>query len=185
MRFPIGLLTAGLVAGQMLVAPLAAAAECMRPADHASFDVAALKSNLMVTALTCDAGERYNAFIRKYQPELASHERTLNGYFSRANGRNARKQQDDYVTQLANSRSQEGTKQGSLYCNNNLPAFDEVMALRSSSELADYAAGKAGAQPISVAACGSAPAATTRSATVRPAAARSSGHTSSTHARRG
>ena len=137
MRFPLGFLSAGLVAAQMLAAPLASA-ECVRPADHASLDVAALKSSLMVTALTCDAGDKYNAFIRKYQPELSSQERALSGYFSRANSRNARKQQDDYVTNLANSRSQDGTRRGSLYCAENLPVFDEVMALRSGTELVDY-----------------------------------------------
>ena len=163
MRFPLGLLTAGLVAAQMMASPFALA-ECVRPADHASLDVAALKSNLMVTALTCDAGERYNAFIRKFQPELASQERALSGYFGRAGGRNARKQQDDYVTNLANSRSQDGTRQGSRYCAYNLPTFDEVMALRSNAELAEYAAAKAGSQPINVVACGGAAPAASRPA---------------------
>ena len=166
MRIPLGLLTAGLVAGQLLAAPFAAA-QCVRSADHAAFDITALKTSLMVTALTCAAGERYNAFVRKYQPELTAQDRALNGYFIRANSRSGRKQHDDYVTQLANSRSQEGTRQGSVYCNYNLPVFDEVMALRNGTELADYAAGHTVEQPINVSACGAAtPAATrTRSAT--------------------
>ena len=167
MRFPLGSLSAGLVAAQMLAAPLASA-ECVRPADHASLDVAALKSTLMVTALTCNAGERYNAFIRKYQPELSSQEKALSGYFTRANSRNARKQQDDYVTQLANSRSQDGTRRGSLYCAENLPVFDEVMALRNGSELVEFAAGKTVNQPISVVACGAAAPTVTRARTSHP-----------------
>ncbi len=165
MRFPLGLLTAGLVAGQMLAAPLAAA-QCVRPAEHASLDITALKTSLMVTALTCGADERYNAFVRKYQPELAAQDRALGSYFSRIGGRNSRKAHDDYVTQLANSRSQDGTRQGSRFCSYNLPVFDEVMALRNSSELADYAAGQSVNQPIPVASCGSGPTATA----ARPAA---------------
>ena len=36
-----------------------------------------------MTALTCQADERYNAFVRKYQPDLQREDRSLNGYFSR------------------------------------------------------------------------------------------------------
>ncbi len=179
MRFPLGLLTAGLVAGQMLAAPLAAA-QCVRPADHASLDITALKTTLMVTALTCSADERYNAFINKFKPELTAQDRALGSYFSRVNGRNARKQQDDYVTQLANSRSQDGNRQGSYFCARTLPTFDEVMALRNGTELADYAAGKSVNQPINVVACGAAtPAATRASAT------RSNGRAAPARARKG
>ncbi len=167
MRFPVlGLLTASLVAGQIAAAPLAAA-QCVRPADHASFDITALKTSLLVVALTCGADERYNAFIRKYQPELAAQDHALGAYFTRVHGRTGRKQQDDYVTQLANSQSQVGNKQGNMFCSHNLPAFDEVMALHSSGELAEFAAGKSVAQPINVTACGATPAST------RPTSSRS------------
>lgn len=160
MRFPVlGLLTAGLVAGQIVAAPLAAA-QCVHPADHASFDITALKTSLLVVALTCGADERYNAFVRKYQPELAAQDHALGAYFTRVHGRTGRKQQDDYVTQLANSQSQDGNKQGKWFCSRNLPAFDEVMALHGSGELAEFAAGKSVAQPINVTACEGTPAST-------------------------
>lgn len=176
MRFPLGLLTAGLVAGQMLAAPLAAA-QCVRPAEHTSLDVTALKTTLMVTALNCKAEDRYNAFVTKFRPELTSQDRELGGYFSRAHGRSSRKQQDDYVTQLANSRSQDSNRQGSLYCSQNLSTFDEVMALRTGTELADYAAAKSVAQPINVAACGAgSPATVTRASTTRTSRNRSASH---------
>ena len=76
--------------------------------------------------------------------------------------RRGRQQHDDYITQLANSQSQTGLRQGSLYCRYNLGTFDEVMALRSGAELTDYAAGKSIAQPISMSECGAAPAARSR-----------------------
>ena len=144
-------LAAGLLTSQM------AAAQCVRPADVTALDVTGLKTNLMVTALTCNADSRYNAFVTKYQPELVNQDKVLTSYFSRAHGRQGRTRQDDYVTQLANSQSQAGIKQGSLFCSRNLPTFDEVMALRSSAELADYAAAKSVSQPINVSSCGSAP----------------------------
>ena len=155
------LMLTSLVAASLLSSPLYAA-ECLRPTDHVAMDVIALKTQLMVTALTCQADERYNAFVRKYQPDLQREDRSLNTFFSRSYGRSAQKQRDDYVTQLANSQSQNGLKQGSLFCERNIGEFDEVMSLRNNGELTDYAAGRAGTQPISVSECGAAP---TRAAT--------------------
>ncbi len=136
-----GLVAAGLLSSQM------AAAQCIRPSDNSAFEVTGLKTRLMVTALTCQANEKYDAFIVKYRPELVNQDRALNGHFSRAAGRNAAKQRDDYVTQLANSESQNGTRQGSLFCSHNLPIFEEVMQLRGANELAAYAAAKSVDQP--------------------------------------
>lgn len=147
------LLLTSLVAASLTGGPLLAA-ECARPPEHTALDVTALKTSLMVTALTCKVDERYNAFVMKYRPDLVQTDKTLNGFFSRSYGRSAPKQRDDYVTQLANSISQVGLKQGSLYCDRNMAVFDEVMGLRNSGELVDFAAGKAGAQPIAVTDCG-------------------------------
>lgn len=141
-----------------------AAAQCVRPGDYPAFDVAALKTKLMVTALTCSADEKYNAFVMKYRPELVSQDKALSSFFSRAHGRRARQQQDDYVTQLANSQSQIGLAQGSLFCRYNVGTFDEVMALRSAAELTEFAAGKSISQPVVAAEC--------TTAAARPAATR-------------
>ena len=146
------LMFTGLVAASLLAGP-ASAAECLRSDDHTAVDVATLKTQLMVTALTCQADDRYNAFIRKYQTDLQREDRSLNAYFTRTYGRNSAKQRDDYVTQLANAQSSEGLKRGSLYCSENLPAFDEVMALRSNAELAQYAAGRQIVQPSNIGTC--------------------------------
>ena len=147
-----GLLAVGLGASQ------AAAAQCVQPADYPAFDVTALKTKLMVTALTCSADERYNAFITKYRSELASQDKALNSFFTRANARRARQQHDDYITQLANSQSRSGLEQGSLFCRYNVGTFDEVLALRSGAELTDFAAGKSVLQPVVSPECTAAPA---------------------------
>ena len=150
----------GLLSGHM------AAAQCVRPADTAAFEVTGLKTRLMVTALTCQSDTRYNEFVNRYKNELTSEDRDLNGYFSRVHGRNSAKFRDDYVTQLANSESQSGLKQGSLFCNQNLPIFDEVMALRGGTELANYAGAKSVSQPIAIGGCQAEPA-TARPTTTR------------------
>ncbi len=161
------LLAAGLLTGQM------AMAQCVRPTDTAAFDIAGLKTSLMVTALTCNANAKYDAFVLKYRPELVNTDKALGNYFSRAHGRQGRTRQDDYVTQLANSQSQTGLRQGTLFCNHNLPIFDEVMSLRGTGELQDYAAARSVAQPIAFTSCGSAPEQTTASATTNRSRKRS------------
>ena len=150
-RFLTSFVIAGLMTGQVH------AADCLRPTDHVALDVVALKTQLMVTALTCQADERYNAFVRKYQSDLQRENKTMDTYFMRSFGRSGAKQRDDYVTNLANSQSQIGIKQGSYFCQDNITTFDEVMALRSNAELTAYAAGRAGPQPISTTSCGSTP----------------------------
>ena len=160
------LMLTSLVAASLMSSPIYAA-ECLNPSDHVAMDVIALKTQLMVTALTCQADERYNTFVRKYQPELQREDRSLTTFFTRSYGRSAQKQRDDYVTQLANSQSQNGLKQGSLFCERNVGTFDEVMALRNNGELTEYAAGRAGAQPISVSECGTASTRTAHPTTAR------------------
>lgn len=164
------LFAAGLLTSQM------ATAQCVRPAEVSALDVAGLKTHLMVTALTCNANEKYDAFVVKYRPELVNQDKALTGYFSRANGRQSRTRQDDYVTQLANSQSQVGVKQGSLFCDRNLPIFDEVMALRGSDELSDYAAARSVAQPINTSGCGAAPERATPVSARRPAKSAKAAH---------
>src|SRR3954453_7476353 len=117
------LLFSGVAAAGLLASHLAAA-ECNRPAEDAALDMASLKSTLMVIALTCHTQDRYNAFVNKYKSELGGQERAASSYFSRAYGRAGRARQDDYVTQLANSKSQLGLQQGNQFCARNADVWD-------------------------------------------------------------
>ena len=150
MRF----LTSILVAAGLLTGHVAAAQTCASGSDHLAFDVAGLKSQLMVTALTCNEQDKYHAISVKERPDVVEHDKNLNSYFSRAHGRRARTQFDDYITQLANSQSQYGLRRGTLFCDENKGIFDEVMALKGGSELPDFAAGKTLSQPVSLTTCG-------------------------------
>ena len=146
-------LFSGLLAAGLLTSQMAAAQNCARPADKTAFDVAGLKSQLMVTAITCEATERYNAFIMRYRPNLLAQEKVLNAYFGRNFGKRAQHEHDDYITSLANSQSENGLKAGTGFCSQNMSMFDEVMALRTGAELPDYAINKNSNQPIALVAC--------------------------------
>lgn len=149
------ILLSAVVAASLMGPHIAAAAgSCAGQAERTAFDVAGLKSQLMVTALTCSENDKYNSFVTRFRPNLADNEKVLNGYFSRTFGRSGQKQHDDYVTQLANEQSQIGLKQGQGFCNQSVELFDEVAALRNGAELPDFASGKSLVQPISMTNCG-------------------------------
>jgi hypothetical protein len=148
------IMVSAVLAAGLLSAGIAAAAQpCAKPADLTALDVASLKSKLMVTALTCNQQDRYNDFVKRFRSDLTTHERALRAYFVRAFGGRAQREQDDYITSLANTQSQSGIRQGTLFCQQNVGIFAEVLALAKGSELPGYAASKQLAQPIEVAAC--------------------------------
>ncbi len=145
-----------LIAAGVLISQ-SAQAECARPAEQAAFDVEQLKSELMVTAISCKVQDRYNAFVNRYKSDIVSNEKTINGFFARNNGRQAQKQHDEYITQLANAQSQEGLTNGTAFCDERLGMFDEVMALPSSQDLPDYEHGKNVATPVDFTTCAAEP----------------------------
>ena len=118
----------------------------MSPARQA-FDVQGLKSELMVTALSCGGQDRYNAFIAKFRPDLTAEEHTLKTYFDSEYGRSAQKEHDNYITQLANVQSERGLQAGTQFCDQRASMFDEVLALDGASDLGGYAEAKDIVQP--------------------------------------
>lgn len=143
----------GLLAGLVLGAGIASAQPCARPADVTAFDVAGLKSKLMVTAITCNQQDQYNAFVQRFRTALMAHEHNLHAYFMRAFGGRGQREQDDYITSLANTLSESGIQQGTLFCQQNVGIFTEVLSLTKGEDLPAYAASKALPQPMEVVAC--------------------------------
>lgn len=126
---------------------------CQFDTDRSALEIEGLKSQLMVTALACKEQDKYNAFMSRYQPEVARAEQNLSAYFKRSYGRQATTQYDAYITNLADVQEQDGLKAGTSFCSN-LPAmFDEVMSLHDSSELPAYTNAKVIAQPITFDSC--------------------------------
>jgi hypothetical protein len=144
---------AGVVIAGLVATAVAAAEPCARTAEKAAFDVAGLKSELMVTAIACQAQERYNSFVTRFRGDLQSQERSLNSYFNRTAGRHASQQHDDYITSLANAQSQEGISRGTFFCQEHLSMFDDVLALKDGHDLLHYATAKTLAQPIDLTEC--------------------------------
>jgi len=126
-----------LAAGLMAAAPASALAQaCLQPAEKTGFDVRALQSQLMVVAITCGNQDDYNRFVTSNQPDLAAAYRSLFAHFRRTGG--GQRATDAFITDLANRHSQVGIQQGSLFCQNQMPLFQQVSALRGQQALAQF-----------------------------------------------
>lgn len=122
--------------------PALAARQCSSMSDQSAFEVQALRSELVVLATGCHDDEQYNAFIRRFQADLQANERTISAYFQHRYGKMGQTEHDRFVTELANAMSRQGSDLGGDFCPRNGLIFNEVLALDSPSELADFAAGK-------------------------------------------
>jgi hypothetical protein len=116
--------------------------DCLQPQERSAVEVAALRSELMVLATGCHQDEPYNAFIRKYQPDLMGNEKAVGAIFKRMYGGRSQQEHDRFTTDLANGESSAGMRLGTDFCAHDSMLFSEVMALQSATELAAYAAGK-------------------------------------------
>lgn len=143
----MGLAAATLSSAPLLDGEARAASQCGMSPMRQAFDVEGLKSELMVTALSCHQQDRYNAFVGKFRSDLTEQERALDAYFASSYGRGAQREHDDYITQLANVQSERGLKAGTQFCDQRVSMFDEVLALDNASDLGSYAEAKDIVQP--------------------------------------
>jgi hypothetical protein len=142
------------LAAAALLAPGMASATCLKSYEGTAINVAGLKSELMVTALSCDTRDRYNDFVLTFRPMLQREDSALNSYFLRHYGRSWRSEHDDYITQLANMQSEASIREGTQFCHDNVGLFDEVLALKSPTALMAFANDKPMLQPIDDDVCG-------------------------------
>lgn len=149
--------------GTLIGSSAAHAAACHPSNDlHNAFNIEGLKSELMVTALSCKTQSRYNEFIEHFRPALNTAEKRIETFFSSTYGRQGAKKRDDYVTQLADVQSLGGLKSGTVFCDQRVPMFDEINALDTAEDLAHYSEAKDITQPASYESC-TAPRPVTRS----------------------
>ncbi|QDH16742.1 hypothetical protein [Swingsia samuiensis] len=149
------LIALGLSCAAFVSTQSVSAADCNNSPIHEAFAVEGLKSELMVTALSCKTQDQYNAFVAKFRPQLTEAEHSIDGYFRSTYGRRAQSAHDDYITQLADIQSLGGLKSGTIFCQQREAMFDEINSLETGADLAHYAAAKDVAQPASFESCSS------------------------------
>jgi len=131
----------------------ALAAPCMRPAEVQAFDIIGLKSALMVGALSCSQRNQYDTFMTEFQPHILFEQHVMDAYFRRTGGHYGQEREDDYVTLLANSQSEQGIAQGAVYCQSAASEFTKVLDLKTIDSLNTFAASNPTPQPISLTLC--------------------------------
>lgn len=110
--------------------PMTAQAACATKAEADAMNLRALKSALMVAALSCNQQSSYNAFINKNQSMFSADGAQVKGYFVRAYGGSAEYQLNRFVTKLANEASQVSMGQESdAYCKSMQEAFKNAVSL--------------------------------------------------------
>jgi len=112
----------------MAIAAPAIASACLRPEDRNVFELRALRSYLMVTALQCQKSEPYNQFVRRFGSDLTSADRAAQAYFTRLHGGQGRTRLDVYNTTMANEHSEDAIRGGSFFCRDADPLFQRVLA---------------------------------------------------------
>lgn len=123
----VRIMTAGLIAAGFATPVLAQS--CLQPAERTGIEVRALQSQLMVAALACNKTSDYNAFVTRYQRDLGEAYKAVTSHFKRVHGAvQGQKQLDIFITQLANAQSQDGIDQGSTFCQNVTPLFQQSLA---------------------------------------------------------
>lgn len=137
----------------LMFAGAPAAFACATPREAQMFDVAGLKSELMVTAIACNADSEYNAFVTRFKPELLADDEQLGTYFRQRYGRASQAAHDAYTTNVANKMSESGVKQGTDFCLRHLALFSEVLRLRSVSDLRLFAMSRGYVDPVAPERC--------------------------------
>jgi hypothetical protein len=103
---------------------VAATNGCANPNDLSAIKAAAVQQRLMVAALSCNAIQLYNDFVRSYQSELQASDRALQNFFRRLNGKSGTADYHAFKTKLANSSSMQSIGDVRAYCDSAKATFD-------------------------------------------------------------
>jgi hypothetical protein len=133
---------------------------CAKPAEKVAFAVAALRMQLSVIEITCDAREQFNSFTVKFRNDIAGQNKAVGAFFSRAYGSKGVANQDQYETAQINQMSAAGQYYGADFCKTSAPMFGDVLTLKDGKALADYAVAQNFDQVLAVEECAPPPAKT-------------------------
>jgi hypothetical protein len=138
-------------ATRVAVPPPASERIRITPAQHEmfqqAFNVIGLKSDLVVGALACNQQDRYDTFMRQFQPYILAEQHVMDSYFHRIGGYRGQAEEDAFITLLANNQSALGITQGSQFCLDNSAEFNAVLALKTSKDLEAFVTDQAPGTP--------------------------------------
>jgi hypothetical protein len=116
------------------------AAVCLRPGEEPALNSKALQSELMVSALACEEAARYNAWVRRFEAEIAANGAVLKQIFRQAYGKAAETRLGQFVTALANEAATRSAAEKGLFCISVARVLDRLLVM-SGAEFLAYVAG--------------------------------------------
>lgn len=103
--------------------------------------VIGLQTQLMQIALSCGGDDQYDAFVRKFQPQLEEQRSMLGSFFTRAYGKyHSQAAYDEYITQLADAESSYNLGSGGDFCSLSKGTLDQAVSLSSNDDLNKFVA---------------------------------------------
>lgn len=127
------------ITGILAVLPVVSHAACTPLIDKQAFDLRALKSSLMVAALSCNQQAMYNQLIKKNDKVFTSGGELVKAYFTRTYRQSSDYQLTKFSTTLANNASNASMSQNpDSYCNDTAALFQQLSALNSNG-IIEYA----------------------------------------------
>lgn len=97
------------------------------PTHTMALSVRTLQSDLMVSALSCNAREDYNTFALKFRPMLKTHGGDLTNYFGQIYGAGAKRELNSYVTDLANYAAIRHATNAGEFCSGTANAVEALL----------------------------------------------------------
>jgi hypothetical protein len=127
------------LAGTVIAATLLAAvpsgfalgAECARERDQVALRTRAVQTDFMVAALTCDEKDRYNSFVKRFQPQLIRQGKNLQAYFKRSHGKQGTMELNSMLTKLANLSSTRSIADRAGFCGSARERMSEALLLKA------------------------------------------------------
>jgi hypothetical protein len=126
--------------------------QCAGPADYLAISARHVQTELMVAALSCDAVERYNSFMKKFQPQLLTSNRQLRQFFERRFGSEGGIRTNEFVTQIANQSSERSLDHITDFCTAATQWFDKADDIKR-TEFNDFILAHAQVMPPRVTVC--------------------------------
>jgi hypothetical protein len=106
-------------------------AECAREVDQVALRTRAVQTDFMVAALSCGERDRYNSFVKKFQPQLIRQGKNLQAYFKRSHGKRGTTELNSLLTKLANLSSTRSIADRAGYCGSARDRMSEALLLKS------------------------------------------------------
>ena len=109
------------------------------PLSHPAVATKKLQTDLMVAALYCNEKQRYNEFVRRFEPQIAAQGNTLKPLFRQSHGNNGTTALNAAVTRMANEASVRTMADPTGFCVEHGRIFDDVLVVKP-QEFSSYVA---------------------------------------------